>query len=422
MPHDDISTLPTGVALTARDDHFREHPDEVYDRLRLHAPFHVDEAYGRRVLTRHDDVRAVLRHKQFGVDARKSGPGSYMRRVAGTGVSEGMGNTAYEPPLVLIDDPAHRRIRLLMSKAFTPRAVENMRPRIHAIAEALLVPLAAEPGFDFIERYAGPLPTLVIAEMMGVSTAHCADLKRWSDAILMGYDPERDSATQRRLRESYVALTAVLRETVEARRRSPREDLISAMVRAQEAEDRLSDLEIISLCTQLLVAGNVTTTDLMGNGLHALLAHPAQLQALLNEPALIEQAVEEILRYDCPLTETARFALEDTELHGCPVRKGDTLTASLAAANHDPAQFTRPHDFDITREDTAHLAFGSGVHVCLGAPLARLEGQIGLQRFLEHFPHVRPASTPPRRRQLPFFRGFECLPVMVGDRERSGAL
>lgn len=414
MTRDDTPELPTGIALTARDPHFREHPDEVHDRLRVHAPFHVDEVYGRRVLTRHDDVRAVLRHKQFGVDARKSGPESYMRRVAGTGVSEGMGNTAYEPPLVLIDDPAHRRIRLLMSKAFTPRAVENMRSRIHALAEGLLDSLATAREFDFIERYAGPLPTLVIAEMMGVPTAHCADLKRWSDAILMGYDPERDSATQRRLRESYVALTAVLRETVEARRHRPQEDLISAMVRAQEAEDRLSDLEIISLCTQLLVAGNVTTTDLMGNGLHALLTHPAQLQSLRADPGLIEQAVEEILRYDCPLTDTARIALADVEFNGCPVRKGDTLTASLAAANHDPAQFTRPHEFDITRADTAHLAFGSGVHVCLGAPLARLEGQIGLQRFLERFPHVRPAPTPPRRRQLPFFRGFECLPVAAG--------
>ena len=419
MKRDDAPELPTGLALTAHDTHFRDHPDDIYDRLRLHAPFHVDEAYGRRVLTRHDDVRAVLRHKQFGVDARKADAASYMRRVAGTGVSEGMGNTAYEPPLVLIDDPAHRRIRLLMSKAFTPRAVENMRPRIHAIADTLLDTLAAEREFDFIEHYAGPLPTLVIAEMMGVSTAHGADLKRWSDAILMGYDPERDMATQRRLRESYVALTAVLRQTVEARRHSPREDLISAMVRAQEAEDRLSDLEIISLCTQLLVAGNVTTTDLMGNGLHALLTHPAQLQSLLAHPALLEQAVEEILRYDCPLTETARIALEDVEFNGCPVRKGDTLTASLAAANHDPAQFTRPHDFDITREDTAHLAFGSGVHVCLGAPLARLEGQIGLQLFLERFPQVRLAATPPRRRHLPFFRGFECLSVEVGGLESS---
>jgi len=414
MPPADHPMRPQGLALTAHDERFREAPDTVYDALRIHAPFHPDPAYGRRLLTRYGDVRAVLRHKLFGVDARKSLPASYMRRVAGTGVSEGMGNTAYEPPLVLLDDPGHRRIRLLMSKAFTPRAVADMRPRMHAIAHELLDAVAAEPSFDFIARYAGPLPTLVIAEMMGVPLAHCTDLKRWSEAILMGYDPERDAATQRRLRDGYLALTAVLRETVEARRRSPGEDLISAMVRAQEQEDRLSDLEIISLCTQLLVAGNVTTTDLMGNGLHALLCNPAALSRLQAQPDLMAQAVEEILRYDCPLTETARIALEDVDVNGCPVRKGETLTASLAAANHDPAQFSRPHDFDITRENAGHLAFGSGVHVCLGAPLARLEGQIGLQVFIERFPHVRLAATPPRRRHLPFFRGFESLPIVVG--------
>lgn len=411
MNEDDA--LPTGVALTARDPAFRDDPNAVYDRLRIHAPFHLDEAYGRRVLTRHEDVRALLRHKQFGVDARKSNASSYMRRVAGTGVSEGMGNTAYEPPLVLLDDPAHRRIRLLMSKAFTPRAVEDMAPRIAAIADALLDACAAREEIDFIADYAGPLPTIAIAEMMGVPSAHCADLKRWSDAILMGYDPERDAATQRALRASYLSLTAVLRETVEARRRAPTDDLVSAMVRAQEEGDRLSDLEIISLCTQLLVAGNVTTTDLMGNGLHALLRHPAQLRRLLAEPALIDAAVEEMLRYDCPLTETARIALNDLDFNGCPVRRGDTLTASLAAANHDPAQFADPHDFDIARDASAHLAFGSGVHVCLGAPLARLEARIGLARFLARHPGVRLGTAPPRRRQLPFFRGFESLPVRL---------
>lgn len=406
-------TLPRGVALTARDARFREDPDAIYDQLRIHAPFLLDAEYGRRVLTRYDDVRALLRHKQFGVDARKAHADSYMRRVAGTGVSEGIGNTAYEPPLVLLDDPAHRRIRLLMSKAFTPRAVDDMAPRIARIADELLAACANDRDMDFIAQFAGPLPTIVIAEMMGVPSTHCAELKRWSDAILMGYDPERDAATQRALREGYVAMTAVLRETVEARRRAPQEDLISAMVRAQEEGDRLSDLEIISLCTQLLVAGNVTTTDLMGNGLHALMQHPDQQARLVAEPALIDDAVEEMLRYDCPLTETARIALAEIDFNGCPVHRGDTLTASLAAANHDPARFERPHEFDITRGETPHLAFGSGVHVCLGAPLARLEARIGLARFLSHHPDVRPAPTPPRRRQLPFFRGFESLPVIT---------
>ena len=405
--------FPRGAALTARDEAFGEDPDRFYDALREHAPLHIDEAYGRRVLTRYADARAVLRAKDFGVDARKSLPDSYMRRVAGTGVAEGEGDAAYEPPLVLLDDPGHRRLRGLVSKAFTPRAVEAMRPRVHAIANDLLDDIADATEADFIARYAGPLPTIVIAEMLGLDVAHCDDLKRWSDAILQGYDPERDAATQRALRDSYLGLSALLRGVVSARRRAPREDLITALVQAQEADDRLSDLEIISLCTQLIVAGNVTTTDLMGNGLHALLTHPEQFARLRAEPALIDNAVEEILRYDCPLTETARIALVDTEVAGCPIGRGETLTVALAAANHDPARFERPHEFDLSRGENPHLAFGTGVHVCLGAPLARLEGTIGLQAFIERFPALALGATPPRRRRLPFFRGFESLTVRL---------
>ena len=405
--------FPRGAALTARDGHYADDPDHFYDALREQAPLHVDEDYGRRLLTRYADVRAVLRAKDFGVDARKSLPGSYMRRVAGTGVAEAEGDAAYEPPLVLLDDPGHRRLRGLVSKAFTPRAVEAMRPRVHAIANALLDAIGDAGEADFIARYAGPLPTIVIAEMLGLEVAHCDDLKRWSDAILQGYDPERDAVVQRALRDSYLALSALLRDVVAARRRAPRADLITALVQAQEADDRLNDLEIISLCTQLIVAGNVTTTDLMGNGLHALLAHPDQLARLRAEPAMIDAAIEEILRYDCPLAETARIALVDTEVAGCPVKRGETLTVALGAANHDPARFARPHEFDLGRGENPHLAFGSGVHVCLGAPLARLEGTIGLQAFLERFPVLAPGATPPRRRRLPFFRGFESLTVRL---------
>ncbi len=409
----DEEELPRGAGLTARDERFRERPHEVYDALRTHAPMHRDREYGRYFLTRFDDVDAVLRHKAFGVDARKSLPDSYMRRVAATGVSEGQGATAYEPPLVLLDDPAHRRIRLLMSKAFSPRRIEGMRGRVQAIADAAVSAFSPGTEIDFIESYAAPLPTWVIAEMMGIGREHVPELKRWSEDILAGYDTERDAATQARLRAAYVSVSALFKRTVEARRRAPGADLISAMVRAQEEEDRLSDLEIISLCTQLLVAGNVTTTDLMGNGLYALLTHPGELAKLRARPELIDGAIEEILRYDCPLAETARIALSDLEFAGCPVKRGDTLTASMAAANHDPARFADPHRFDVERDATGHLGFGAGVHVCLGAPLARLEGTIGLATFIQRFPALRLAEEAPRRRRLPSFRGFARLPVRL---------
>jgi hypothetical protein len=250
--------------------------------------------------------------------------------------------------------------------------------------------------------------------MMGMPGSARENFKRWSEDILMGYDPERDAATQARLRDAYVAMGREFRRVVEARREEPRDDLISAMVRAQEEQDRLSDLEIISLCTQLMVAGNVTTTDLIGNGVYALLEHPDQLARLRAEPELVEAAVEEMLRYDCPITETARIPRADDSVNGCPVSAGQTLTASLAAANHDPAAFPDPHRFDIARANNTHLAFGSGIHVCLGAPLARLEGQIAIRELLARCPRLRlDPQRPPARRALPFFRGFTALPLRL---------
>lgn len=406
--------LPRGQSLTARDARFRDDPHPVYDQLREQAPRYADTAYGRTVLTRFEDVRATVRHKQFSVDARLSKSDSYLRRIAGTGVNESAGDSAYEPPLVLLDDPDHRRIRLLMSKAFNPQSIEAMRPRIESITGELLDACAGRDRIDLIADFAGPLPTQAILEMMGMPGSAREDFKRWSEDILMGYDPERDAATQARLREAYLAMGREFRRVVEARRDEPRDDLISAMVRAQEEQDRLSDLEIISLCTQLMVAGNVTTTDLIGNGVYALLEHPDQLARLRAQPELVEAAVEEMLRYDCPITETARIPRNDDTVNGCPVSAGETLTASLAAANHDPTAFPDPHRFDISRANNAHLAFGSGIHVCLGAPLARLEGQIAVRELLARCPHLRlDPQRPPARRALPFFRGFTSLPLLL---------
>lgn len=404
--------LPRGAALTVRDAAYREAPSAVHDRLRETAPHYVDPDYRRVLLTRYDDVRAALRDKRFSVDARLSEDGAYVRRIAGTGVSEGEGDAAYEPPLVLLDDPDHRRIRLLVGKAFTPRAVEAMRPRVEAIAHLLVDAVADRPGFDLIEHVAGPLPTQAILDMLGLPDAPVDRFKQWSEDVLMGYDPERDAATQRRLRDAYVGMAQHFRAAVEARRAAPGGDLVSAMVRAQEEDDRLSDLEIVSLCTQLVVAGNMTTTDLIGNGMHALLTHPDAFARLRAEPDLVPAAVEEMLRYDSPISDTARIAREDLDLNGCPLHAGQTVTASIAAANHDPAVFDDPHRFSIGRDAGAHLAFGTGVHVCLGAPLSRLEAQVAFRVLLERLPGLRlDPDRAPERRRLPFFQGFVTLPV-----------
>jgi len=409
-----------GRSLTSHDAGFRDDPQPRYDALRAAGGLVANRDYGCLIVTDYRRVQAALKHKAFSVDATRAAPDSYMRRVAGTGVRESQGDSAYEPPLVLLDDPTHRRVRQLVSKAFNPAVIEAMTPKIEAITRRLLEELGDRRDMDFIGDFAGPLPTMVILEMLGMPLAHAADFKQWSEDILWGYDPERGRDRQRRLRDAYLHMSSAFREAIDARRHGGARqgggsDLISRMLRRDDdGDDQLSELQIISLCTQLMVAGNVTTTDLMGNGLYALLTHPEELRWLRDHPEALEAAVEEMLRFDCPITETARIPTADTRLEGCPVAKGDTLMLSLAAANHDPERYHEPHALKLRRPSQTHVAFGSGLHVCLGAPLARLETRIAFREFLTRYPAIDlHPGRPPQRRHLPFFRGFETLPLQL---------
>ena len=405
---------PTSTSFTSADPDFREDPHRAYDRIRSAADLSIIHDYDCRFVTQHDAVRQGLKHKSFSVDARLASPASYMRRIAGTGVKESIGDTAYEPPLVLLDDPAHRDIRTLVSKAFNPQTIEHMRPRVAQITTDLLEAMEGQERIDFIADFAGPLPTRVILEMMGLPADLYPECKQWSEEILWGYDPERGLDRQRRLRAAYLGMSEVFRSALAQRQQTPGNDLISDLAQAQAADNGLTELQIISLCTQLMVAGNVTTTDLIGNGVYHLATHRDQLSWLKQNLECIDGAVEEMLRYDCPITETARIAKEPDEFAGCPVQAGDTLTLSLSAANHDPAVFERPHEFNLQRAPLNHLGFGSGIHVCLGAPLARMESQIGIAQFVQRHPHFRLVhDQPPKRRALPFFRGFETLPLQL---------
>ncbi len=378
-PHRDLFAQP-GRALTSRDARFRADPHETYDAMRAAVEPVSSADYGCRIFTDFERVHSLLKHKSLSVDASLSRDGSYMRSAAGTGVKESVGDAAYEPPLVLLDDPAHRNIRQRVSRAFNPGVVEAMRPRIETLTHNLLAALGDQQQIDFVKDFAGPLPTMVILDMLGMPVARADDFKRWS-----------------------------------AHR--PGDDLISRMLVGEHGEDtaeRLSELQIISLCTQLMVAGNVTTTDLIGNGMFALLTHPDQLAWLRARPSELENAVEEMLRFDCPITETARIPVTDTGISGCSVKQGETLMLSLAAANHDPDQFDAPHKLNLKREISQHVAFGSGIHVCLGAPLARLETAIAFRQFLTRYTTIElNPDQEPERRHLPFFRGFETLPLRV---------
>ena len=396
--------VPTGVELTPLDPAFRADPYPVLARLRDREPVHYDQVINRWVLTRPDDIEGVLRDRTMSVDPRKANEGTFMRLFARFG----------EFSMLFQDPPDHTRLRALVTKAFTPRAVERLAPRIREIADELLGALAGRDRFDVMEAFAGPLPVIVIAEMLGVDPTDRLRFKRWSDAQALSLNPLLTDAQQEEVGRADDEFGAYLTGVLAARRAEPRDDLLSALIAAEEAGDQLTDGEIVTMCELLLAAGNVTTTDLIGNGVWALLRHPDQLQKLRADPALIPNAVEEILRFDSPVVQAVRIAMGDIEIGGCPIRRGESIMTSLAAANRDPGRHPEPDRFDVTRRDVSHHSFGGGAHFCLGAPLARLEGQIALAALLDRFPRLRLADDEPLEwRALPAFRGLARLWVRV---------
>jgi hypothetical protein len=402
----DKQPLPTGLQLTALDPVFREDPHEYLDRLRIEDPVHRDAELGRLFLTRFEDVRAVVSNRSLSVDPREAQPDSYFRRILAA--NEPLG--AFEPSMLQLDDPDHKRIRGLVSQAFNQRAVDTFRPRIRAISDELLDALTGRDSFDVIAEYAAPLPIIVIAEMLGVAARDLAQFKRWSDARSQIFNMARTPEQTAELAAARQGLDDYFARAIDERRGRRGTDLISALVLAEEAEDRLTQREIVITCDLLLIAGNLTTTDLIGNGVLALLKHPDQLAKLRAHPELVPNAVEEILRCDPPVVQTGRLALEPFEIGRIEVEAGEAVTASVLAAGHDPARHSDPHRFDIGRADTSHLAFGGGAHFCLGAPLARAEAQIAVPLLFERFPTLRlDPQCAIEHKRVPIFNGLTAL-------------
>jgi cytochrome P450 len=397
--------LPTNLKLTALDPVFREHPHDRLDRLRAEAPLYLDADLGWLFLTRFEDMRAVLADRSLSKDLRKAPDTPRRRAMRGDVPLE-----AFQPSMLNLDDPDHKRLRRLVSQAFNQRSIDAWRPRICTIAEGLLDTPADRGSFDLVAEFAAPLPIVVIAEMLGVDPADMAQFKRWSDAQAHVFNPARTPEQTAELNTARQELDDYFARAVDARRGRRGDDLISLMVAAEEAGDRLSVREIVITCNLLLVAGNLTTTDLIGNGVLALLRHPDQLANLCARPELVPHAVEEMLRYDPPVVQAGRLALEPFQIGGREVRAGQTIACSLLAAGHDPALHSDPHRFDIARTDTTHLAFGGGAHYCLGAPLARAEAQIAIVALFERFPSLRldPEHAVEHKR-TPFFNGLEAL-------------
>ena len=401
--------LDSGATFNPLSTTLLENPYPGYRELRSRDPVHFSRLARGWILSRYEDVALVLRDPRFSVERSRafSGP-------EGSEPPDGFGIffETLSRSILFEDPPDHTRLRSLVSKAFTPRAVEALRSRIQELVDGLLDCAAERGRMDVVPDLAIPLPVLVIAEMLGVPPEDRGLFKRWSGDVAAGLEPVFDRAVMVRADQTTREIIEYFRAVIRRRRLNPGEDLVSRLVAAEEAGDRLDEAEMLAFCLLLLVAGNETTTNLIGNGLLALMRHPDQLRRLEQDPGLAESAVEELLRFDSPVQLTGRVALEDLEIGGKRIARNEFVIPLTGAANHDPAQFSNPERLDIGRQENRHLAFGLGIHFCLGAPLARAEGQIVFRTLAERMPKIM-LNGPPRWRRTMTLRGLQSLPVKV---------
>lgn len=376
-------------------------PYPLYRRLRAEDPVH-QSPMGFWVLTRYDDVAGMLRDPRFG---RKG-----FERL----LEARFGEARFDLSMLFRDPPDHTRLRTLVSKAFTPRVVEQMRRHIEQIVDGLLDAVEPRGAMDVLSDFAYPLPVVVICQMLGVPVADrerfrmwTADLARILDAIILPTPPE---VIERGMAARH-ALVEYFRTLIVERRGQPRGDLLSELIAAEEQGDRLSEGELMATILLLFVAGHETTVNLIGNGTLALLRHPDQVRRLREDPSLLPGAVEELLRYDGPVQRTARISTVEVELGGRAIPEGSIVLGIIGAANRDPGVFPDPDHLDVARADNRHLAFGGGIHFCLGASLARLEAQIAFGALLRRLPRLAFATATPEWRPASVLRGLTALPV-----------
>ncbi|WP_242296246.1 MULTISPECIES: cytochrome P450 [unclassified Bacillus cereus group] len=353
--------------------------------------FHIDDFYGMGgawVVFHYDDVVAILKDSRFIKDLRKFTPPHYKQNPIeeNTAVSKLFEWLMNMPNMLTVDPPDHTRLRRLVSKSFTPRMIEDLRPRIQQIADELLDVVQEQRKMEIIADFAYPLPIIVISEMLGIPVTDRNQFRAWTQELMKAsVDPGQGTAVTATL-EKFINYIEVL---FNEKHLNPSDDLISALVQAKEQEDKLSKNELLSTIWLLIIAGHETTVNLISNGVLALLQHPEQMNLLRQDPSLLASAVDELLRYAGPIMFSSRFASEDVKIHGNRIRKGELVLLSLTAANIDPNIFPYPEELNISREENNHLAFGAGIHQCLGAPLARLEGQIALDTLLKRLPNLR---------------------------------
>ena len=388
---------------------FKADPFPTFAQMRRDAPIYAHNAPNGSTIwyiTRYDDVAAVLRDDLNICKDRQNaclpnGPGPASRRSAS--------HQAINENMLFADPPTHTRLRALVSKAFTPRRIAQSAGQIQRIADELILKVTEKGELELIKDYALPLPIFVISDLLGIPTEDRRQVASWSQAIISpGSRNLNYSARKKKVR----ALTDYMQSMFVDRRCDPRDDLVSDLVAAEDAGDRLSESELSSMVALLLVTGHETTVNLIGNGTLALLHNRDQLDLLQNDPSLWLAATEELLRYDGPVeTSTSRWARHDFQLKGHLIKHGDLIRVVLASANRDGRKFKNADKLMINRDDNQHLAFGQGIHYCLGAPLARLEGQIALETLYRNFPNLKPKDPKAQIewRSGVLFRGLRSL-------------
>jgi cytochrome P450 len=394
------------------DEEYLSNPYPLYHQLRALGPIYWDEEQGGCwVVTSYRDVMASLRDQRF----------SAQRMNIETGWIPAELRDTLEPPLsaltrqmLFLDPPDHTRLRGLVSRAFTPRMIEKLRPRIQQLVDELLAPARERGQMEVISEFAYPLPAIVIAEMLGVPPEDRTRFTEWTSHFGRLLDGGGGEMTFEMLVESLQGVNEFMeyfRDLIRQQRKAPRDNLLQAMQEAEEHGDMLSENELLGNCVLILAAGHGTTTHLIGNGLLALLRHPDQTQQLRADPTLLPMAVAELLRYDSPVQLTSRVATENLRIQEQEINAGQEVMFCLGGANHDPAQFAHPDELDLRRQENRHLAFGQGIHFCLGAPLARVEAEIAIGSFLRDFANPALASETVEHFPSQVFRGLTELHV-----------
>ena len=395
----------TPIYFNPWDPAFRDNPYPHYGALLAGPPRVVDAgAFKIALVARYADVVRVMHdHEHFSNMGPPPPPEAYQGRLAGS------------RNLLGTDPPVHSQLRRLVSRDFTPRRIRELEPRIREIATGIFDGAERTGEFDVVKDLANVLPVTVIAEMLGVPVELNATFKEWSDKLVDAGNNLPGTPTPPDVIKTLDALTDYFEREIEGRRKNPGPDLVSALVQAHDTGDVLSSADLLNFVSLLLIAGNETTTNLIGNGTLALIRNPDQLALLHSNRALLGSAIEEMLRYDGPVQSTARFPKQAANVGGTEIPAGAIAFVVLAAANRDPAKFPAPEKFDITREPNEHVAFGEGIHFCIGAPLARLEASVAFGAMLDRFPNLRlkDPELKPKYKGTYILRGIESLPMAI---------